>query len=415
MIKSMKRGKERNKARWFLGFICLVAVLFRLGWIFANDGKSVGGDLELCLRPWFEEMKAGGGLAALGAYPGNYNAPYMTILALLTYLPVDPGVSIRVVSYGFDFLLAGAAVLLAKELLKTKLMTEEKRDGTLMAVFCLTLFLPTVLFNSGVWCQCDAIYATFAILALVWLCREKYVGAVLLLGVALAFKLQAVFLLPVFGIVWFLKWGRKGEKKFWLANFLWLPVPNIVLSMPAMICGMPLKKLVTVYLEQTENFGNGLTMNFPNVYVFLPDGVDEGLFCKVGVLVALFLLFGVMLVCVRRGRRVTARFVVELAITTLMVAVAVLPGMHERYFYVGEVLILIYVVVLRREYWALVATQVIFGMKYFYAFRKVAAVHYLLAAAFLTVVGAWTRRTLLRKSEGRRLVVRELEKKGSRK
>lgn len=397
MIKSMKRGKERNKTRWFLGFICLAAVLFRLGWIFANDGESVGGDLELCLRPWFEEMKAGGGLVALGTYPGNYNAPYMTILALLTYLPVDPGVSIRVVSYGFDFLLAGAAVLLAKELLKTKLMTEKKRDGTLMAVFCLTLFLPTVLFNSGMWCQCDVIYATFAILALVWLCREKYVGAVLLLGVALAFKLQAVFLLPVFGIVWFLKWGRKGEKKFWLANFLWLPVPNIVLSMPAMIYGMPLKKLVTVYLEQTENFGNGLTMNFPNVYVFLPDGVDEGLFCKVGVLVALFLLFGVMLVCVRRGRRVTARFVVELAITTLMVAVAVLPGMHERYFYVGEVLILIYVVVLRREYWALVATQVIFGMKYFYAFHEVAAVHYLLVAAFLTVVGAWARRTLLRK------------------
>jgi len=352
----------RRKTAWFIGFICFGAILVRLFWL---GKESIGGDLENFLEPWFEEMKAGGGFAALKNYPGNYNAPYMTILAFLTYLPLAPSISVRVVSYFFDFLLAIAAVLLALELMKGKIVSEERRLLVLTSVFSLVLFLPTVVSNSGMWAQCDSIYAAFAILSLVFLCREKYAMAVLLLGASFAFKLQAVFLLPVFGIVWFLKAGRRGYKPFRFLNFLLFSVPNVLLSVPAILCGMPISRMITIYLGQTTQYKSYLTLNFPNIYALLPKEIDTDLFLKVGMLMTILLLVFVMLICVIKNRRITSRYVVEISIITLMIVVSFLPGMHERYFYVGEVLIAIYVMTLGTDYWLLVVSQLLMLAGYF--------------------------------------------------
>jgi len=51
--------------------------------------------------------------------------------------------------------------------------------------------------NSGVWGQCDSIYATFCAASLVSLVRGRPWAASAWFGVAFAFKLQAIFLLPV--------------------------------------------------------------------------------------------------------------------------------------------------------------------------------------------------------------------------
>ena len=40
------------------------------------------------LAKWFDYLQTNGGLHALAKYPGNYNAPYMTIMALLTYIQI---------------------------------------------------------------------------------------------------------------------------------------------------------------------------------------------------------------------------------------------------------------------------------------------------------------------------------------
>ena len=79
-------------------FITIMALLVRfLTFHFESH------DYVAFLAPWFDYLKNNGGILALANYPGNYNAPYMTIMALLTYIPVKSLYSIKFVSVIFDF------------------------------------------------------------------------------------------------------------------------------------------------------------------------------------------------------------------------------------------------------------------------------------------------------------------------
>lgn len=103
------------------------------------------------LLGWFRTLQEGGGFAALADFPGDYNAPYMTVLAFLTYLPMDSLYSIKLVSVIFDLVLAGAAAFLV--------YTVAKKDKKFFAsiAYVVTLFLPQVILNGAYWGQCDSI------------------------------------------------------------------------------------------------------------------------------------------------------------------------------------------------------------------------------------------------------------------
>ena len=58
---------------------------------------------------WFDVLRENGGFKGLGTYVGDYNAPYMTIMAALTYIPVNSLYTIKAVSILFDFVLALSA------------------------------------------------------------------------------------------------------------------------------------------------------------------------------------------------------------------------------------------------------------------------------------------------------------------
>ena len=73
--------------------VTIVALLARFAF-FAYPS----GDYTQFLQPWFEELKAAGGLAAIGLPVGDYMVTYLYILALLTYLPLPGIVSIKIVS-----------------------------------------------------------------------------------------------------------------------------------------------------------------------------------------------------------------------------------------------------------------------------------------------------------------------------
>ena len=146
------------------------------------------GDFNCCLYPWFQYLKNNGSLKALASYPGNYNAPYVTLLAILSYIPMHSLYLIKGVSIVFDFFMALAAALLVKELSKNNKFLE-------LITYALVLIIPTVMLNSGMWGQCDSIYTTFVILALYFLVKEKYSLSFIMLGISFAFKLQFIYLL----------------------------------------------------------------------------------------------------------------------------------------------------------------------------------------------------------------------------
>ena len=180
---------EKNKILIFFIIITALSVFLRIslyGFTF--------GDYDMFLEPWFYELKDGGGLWALNKNIGNYNAPYMTVLALLTYLPLSPLISIKTFSVIFDYICAIAVALISFEVLKGN----KYRKMIALTLYGCVIFLPTVFLNSACWAQSDSIYTAFALLSLLFLIKKKYFRAFLFLGISFSFKLQFIFILPLY-------------------------------------------------------------------------------------------------------------------------------------------------------------------------------------------------------------------------
>lgn len=99
----LKKGRFTLRTADFILLLAVTAVAFlaRFG-LFSH----VSGDYTSFLSNWFDTLKNAGGLAGIGMNIGDYTPPYLYILALLTYLPVEALISIKLVSCIFDFLLA---------------------------------------------------------------------------------------------------------------------------------------------------------------------------------------------------------------------------------------------------------------------------------------------------------------------
>ena len=118
------------------------------------------------------------------------------------------------------------------------------------------LYLPTVVANGAYWAQCDSIYAFFGIFALYLGLSEKGVGAMISLAACLAFKLQAVFIIPVFFILLL-------AKKIRWTQLLVFPAAYIVFMLPAVIAGAPLWDTLTLYFSQAGTVGDAMNYNAP--------------------------------------------------------------------------------------------------------------------------------------------------------
>ncbi|HEX5405838.1 MAG TPA: hypothetical protein VFX16_26480 [Pseudonocardiaceae bacterium] len=74
-----------------------------------------------------------------------------------------------------------------------------RRPGTWrpMVAAAVALFLPTVVMNSSLWGQADAVYSAFGIGGAYFLPRRRPWLACRFFGIAFSVKLQVIFLFPV--------------------------------------------------------------------------------------------------------------------------------------------------------------------------------------------------------------------------
>lgn len=292
-------------------------------------------DYNNFLKPWFDDLKSNGGLKGLATYKGDYNAPYMTILALLTYLPINSLYSVKFVSIVFDFLLAISSGLLVKELVK------QNKKIYFVLTYAILLFVPSVLLNGAYWCQCDSIYTTFIVLSLLFLVKEKYIPSFIMLGLSLSFKLQFIFILPLYLVLYVMK------KKFSILNFLIIPIVDIVLCLPAIIYGKPILDCLTVYFKQTATYSKSLVLNFPNIYQIFTGNVD--IFYTLGEVITIFVCALTLMYILYKKIKFNSEKILLLGIWFITTLTFLLPGMHERYLFVGEVLSILYFIVYRKN------------------------------------------------------------------
>lgn len=161
-------------------------------------------DYQMFLSQWAAAFRDGGGFAAVKLPIGNYNAPYLYFLAAISYLPIPDLYLIKLFSILFDVVLAWGGFRLVRHF-------APERPNRPLLCFCLLLLLPTVILNGAFWGQCDALYGALTLHALACALERRNRSSLLLLGIAFSFKLQTVFVLPLWGGLWLLRRCASGS------------------------------------------------------------------------------------------------------------------------------------------------------------------------------------------------------------
>ncbi len=287
-------------------------------------------DYQDFLSKWVEHFRQNGGVLALKDPVGNYNVPYLYLLSLLSYLPIPDLYGIKLFSILFDVLLAWGGYRLART---------AAHDGPAPELaFTLLLLLPTVVLNGACWGQCDSVWAGLCVLALASALEERPKTSLALLALAFAFKLQAIFLIPLWAGLWFV-----GRIK--LRDTPIFPAVFALTMVPAMLFGKPAGDILRVYVDQAGSSVGWGTLNYnsPSVFTLFPYYHEfSPVAPKLAILCAFVLMLTVLALLlwgrerVNNGALILAGAVLSLGIPYL------LPYMHERYFFLGGVLLVVW-------------------------------------------------------------------------
>lgn len=353
----LKREKIFENKTLFIAAFVLTALALAIRAALRNYES---GDYIAFLSPWTQFFRDNGGFAALRYPIGNYNPPYLYFLALFSYFDIPELYLIKLLSILFDVLFAWACMKLLG------LYTDSK--ARLLGVFFAVLYLPTVVLNSAYWGQCDSIYAFFGILALYLGLSGKGAGAMVSLASCLAFKLQAVFVIPVFFILLL-------AKKIKWRQLLIFPAAYAVFMLPAVIAGRPFWETMTLYFSQAETVGSAMNYNAPSLTSMLQWGEDVGIWPELLIAAAFCLVFAAYIIAAVKRKELDDTVILGFALLLAMGIPYLLPHMHDRYFYIPGVLAL----VLAFRDWRFFPVPLLAELASLHCYYAYLSLHYLVA------------------------------------
>lgn len=324
-----KKFKIKNFEIGFLDILLLVFATVFGCYIRYALRDVVAGDYKMFFEPWVATLReAGGGFKGLSAefeYV-DYTTPYLLILSFISICPLfNTLILMKMVSIFFDFVAAIAVGFIVYD------MTGKKQSGYM--AYTVMLFVPTIVANSAMWAQCDIIFTSFVMLSLLYMLRDKPRISLIFYGVAFAFKLQTLFIAPLYLLLWV-------KKKMKIQHFLWLPIVYFIGIIPSWIAGKNLWDLLTVYLFQANGEMDiyKLSHKFPNVYQII--GTDSFLreYADAGIYFTLAVLMVLMYYIAQKNFVFTKDLIIRMGMFFVMVVVFFLPHMHERYGILADVL-----------------------------------------------------------------------------
>lgn len=286
-------------------------------------------DYQNFLSRWVAYFRENGGIAALKHPIGDYNVPYLYMLALLSYLPIPDLYGIKLFSILFDLLLAWGGLRLAKRL--------SANENAPLWAFSILLLLPTVVLNGACWGQCDSVWGALCVLALACALEDRPVPSLALLALAFSFKLQAIFVIPLWCALWF-----TGRVRF--RHLFTFPGVFILSMVPALLVGKPVEDILSIYLNQAGNSVSWKTVNYnsPSVFALLPYHSEPAPWVpRLAIGLAFLFMLGVLTLLFFRRKAVDD---LSLALAGAALSLGIpffLPYMHERYFFLGGVLLVI--------------------------------------------------------------------------
>lgn len=328
-----------------------------------------------CLLPWTKKLGSLSLKEALSTPIGDYNLPYLYFLTALSRTEWDELLHIKSMSCFFDVVLAYTVL---------RIVALEVKDRRLeLASFLIILLTPTVMIDSAQWAQCDSIYVAFCLISVYGALTGRGRLCAISWTIAFAFKLQAIFILPALAVALFM--GRVKPKEL-----LWIPVVYIASFLPALLCGRSLLSCMNIYGGQMGEYPK-LWYNAPSVWRFFGSSRPAeynttSIFIGIGAVV-IFTMLALTL-----SKKMNSRQLLKLFFLSALFVPFVLPRMHERYFYMAEILGLIYFMYDRRKWYVPVVITFSSLSSYTNALVGDGAIGGLyFAVAFLIILGIETR------------------------
>lgn len=307
----------------------------------------VAGDYKMFFEPWVSTLReAGGGIRGLGAefeYV-DYTTPYLFILSCISIAPfLNTLLLMKIVSVFFDFVAAFAVMFL---------VYDRKKNTTLAIIgYGCLLFAPTIVANSSMWAQCDIIFSSFVLWSLYFMQKDKPVPGMIFYGIAFAFKLQTLFLAPLYVILWM-------KKKVKISHFLFLPLMYIIGMIPSLLAGKGFWELISVYFFQADGAMDiyALSHKFPNIYQLI--GTDSFLYeyADAGMWLALAAMMFLLYALARKAYTMDTELILRMGMLLTMSVVFFLPHMHERYAILVDVMAIVFAFYNPRKFYVPVLT-----------------------------------------------------------
>lgn len=128
-----------------------------------------------------------------------------------------------------------------------------------------------------------------------------------------------------------------GDYKIY--HFVIIPLTYLFLSIPSLIVGRPLKDILLTYFNQSGEYTN-LTYNAPSIYQWVPSKLftDTTLVGYIGILFTFAVVLIIIYVSVRYIKVIKYENIIELSLIFAIVVPFLLPRMHERYFFMADII-----------------------------------------------------------------------------
>ncbi len=282
-------------------------------------------DMSTYFVPWMTAVQ-NGGLGSLSGEFAGYPPPYIYLMYSASWLVplVGPVAAIKLINLPFIAILSFAIyqiVLVSSG--------SRRRAATAGALVCVA---PTPLVNAFAWGQADCIFTSFLALFVLFAIKRAPVAAAAMFGASLAFKPQGIFLLPLLLYLILAK-----QMKIW--HLVLLPMMYLVMMVPAAIAGRPWLDLVTVYVGPFQELSK-LAIDAANLWRIV--GRLELVDYRTGLLIgcAAAGLAGAAIAISALRLQPGPRTIVLVAALSSALMPYLLPKMHDRYFFVADIMTL---------------------------------------------------------------------------
>jgi len=284
----------------------------------------VSNDFDDFLFWWAEALRTEG-LDFITRQIANYNTPYLFLLWIGGKFIPESFMMIKVIAMISDAIAAIGIFKIVGHFYK-------KSWQPLFAAALYTL-IPTVMYNSSAWGQCDGILGACVIWAVFFCLKDKLNVSWILIGICFSFKMQGIFLAP------FLLMVALNRRKTFVSGPLLAAGAAIAMSSPTLFIGDSFIRIISFFFGGLgDMFGaRYLSWWLPNLHQWFPNDHYD-LFRIIGVCLA-FTFAVVLVVYGFRSKRLTDEHLMILAALSLIIIPFLLPQMHGRYYFQGEVML----------------------------------------------------------------------------